>query len=174
MSKTRTSEAEVTSALTVVGSEEGILPPQTQISDLIKSGFSEERVLKIGDPQAGGVLAYTGELIGPGADVELNDAASKGGEDDKPKTMPTWQFHPLNLPAGDVVFAITHILICPHQLDAVCKRGMSLKQTYPDKRIQIAVMWEGKKTNRLGQPLNVYRSAARILNPDGTVFNPAK
>jgi len=152
-------------------SGDGVLSPTTRMEDLIASGFSEERTIKLGDPKDGtAVLVYAGELIGPGADIELNAAAS-GSED---QTMPTWCFHPLNIKTMQPVYAVTHSLICPTSLDAICKKLAALKQVHPDKRIQATFMWDGMGKNRVGQPLNRYRSAHRIVLQDGSPFVQGK
>lgn len=156
--------------LTVSG--EGVITDASSLAGFIKeSGFSEERTMKVGDPSKGdAVLAYMGELIGPGPDIELNEALSKDREDNA--TIPTWLFHPIDhtkkeLPA---ITAITHKVICPHQMDDICKGLQALKQAHPEKRVQASFMWEGKTENRLGQPLNKYRSIHRIVNKDGSVY----
>ena len=161
---------ETDTGLTTAG--EGVLSPNAKIADFISAGFSEERTMKIGDPSKGdAVVAYAGEFIGPGADVQLNEAATRERSEGQ-KTIPTWCFHPLDINTLKPIYSVTHTIICPHDLNAKCMSLAALKQAHPNKRIQASFMWDGKIENRLGQPLNKYLSAHRLVNEDGTAFNP--
>lgn len=179
--RTQTAETEATGETTeetggdetgrgeLVTTGDGVLTAGTTMADIVALGFSESATIKISDPQDGGVLAYAGELIGPGPDIELNDKAS--GQEGA--TIPTWLFHPLNIkdPRNPkVVRNITHKVICPAALDGICKGLQSIAQANPTKRVQASMMWDGKGKNRLGQPLNKFRSAHRMVNEDGSVY----
>jgi len=147
---------------------DGVLTNET-MSDFIKLGFSEEMTIKIGDPEKGdAVRAYAGELVGPGPDVELNEALSKDREGSG--TIPTWLFHPIDIKTLKPVHAVTHKVICPHHLNDICMGLQALKQAHEGKRVQASFMWVAKIENRIGQPLNKYRSAHRLVNEDGTPF----
>jgi hypothetical protein len=153
----------------LVTTGDGVLSPSAKMADFINLGFSETATLKIGDPANGdAVLAYAGEFIGPGPDIELNEALSK---DNETKTIPTWLFHPLDvsdLKNIKTIRAITHKLICPTNLDGICKELAAVQQANPGKRVQASIMWTGVGKNRIGQPLNKYRSSKRVVNPDGS------
>lgn len=157
---------ESVSGLTISG--EGVLSPdQANLANFINAGFSEERVIKIGDPSKGdAVMAYTGELIGPGPDITLNDIAAKDRDQDQ-KTIPTWCFHPIDARTLKPIYSVTHTIISPHDLNAKCMRLQALKMAHPECRVQAAIIWEGKFENRLGQPLHKYRSAHRLVDKDG-------
>lgn len=159
---------ETETGLTTAG--EGVLDPTTNMGDFIKLGFSEERTIKIGDPTKGdAVLAYAGELVGPGPDIGLN-AAIAGDREDGKGTIPTWLFHPIDVKTLKPIHAITHKVIAPHQLNDICMGLQALKQNHAGKRVQASFMWVGKIENRVGQPLNKFRSAHRLVNEDGTPF----
>lgn len=153
----------------------GVLTP-TEAASFLDLGFSETATLKIADPSNGdAVLAYAGEFIGPGPDIELNETASKPDEDGHRKTIATWLFHPLDVRDRNnikTVRAITHKLISPTNLDAICKELAAVKMANPNMRVQASIMWAGMGKNRLGQPLNKYRSQYRVVDAEGKPVNP--
>lgn len=143
-------------------SSDGVLAPSAQVADFLIQGFSEERVIKIGNPEKQGVIAYIGQLIGPGPDIELNKLASAKRDDELPQAIPTWAFNPIDPKTLQPIEQITHVVLCPNQLDAACKRLMALKQTRGGEIIAF-IKWDGMGQNRLGQPLNKYRVAHKSI-----------
>lgn len=125
------------------------------IEALKAAGFIEAVNLKIGDPKKGNIPLYLGELIGPGADIELKD---DGG------TMPTWQCHPVILKDGALVVDTTqiHNVIASSQLDAGFKQAAQLAAT-TGKKVQVGCEWITKGENRDGQPLNIFRICSRTV-----------
>lgn len=156
---------EETGLVSTSGAGDGILSPSDLSTLLNQTGFCQNRTIKIGDPEKEGIIAYSGEVIGPGPDIELNSAMSKG--DEEKKYLPTWQCHPFSLKTMDVVRNVIDIVICTRGLDDIFKRAAALKQSTPDSRVQVAIQWTGKGENRLGQPLNHYRHAVRLTDKDG-------
>lgn len=125
------------------------------IDALKAAGFIESVNLKIGDPAKGNIALYLGELIGPGADIELKD--EKG-------SMPTWQCHPVILQDGKLVvdYNQIHNVIASAQLDAGFKQAAQLAAT-TNKKVQIGAEWVAKGENREGQPLNVFRICSKTV-----------
>lgn len=120
-----------------------------------QEGFIEDATIKVGDPnKEGNVGLYAGELIGPGADIELSDGQG---------TMPTWMFHPLvRAENGAIVPSrnVIHSVISSAQLDAGCKRAAALSAARGCK-IWVAAAFSHRGENRNGQPLNHFRIAIR-------------
>lgn len=133
------------------------------IGDFIaRGGFSEERVIKMGgDPSKGQIPVYLGQFIGAGPDIELSEDRKK--DDDAPKFLPTWMFHPVNPDTREAIVNVTHSLISPHQLDVGCKKLAALQQRHPNARIVALIQFAGKSETRTGNPLNNFRIAHSII-----------
>lgn len=127
------------------------------IDALRAAGFIEAVTLKVGDPSKGNIPVYLGELIGPGADIELKD--SKDGA-----SMPTWQCHPVILIDGKLTVDTKqiHNVIASAQLDAGFKQAAQLAVT-SGKKVQVGCEWVAKGENRDGQPLNIFRICSRTV-----------
>lgn len=122
------------------------------IDDFLSSGFIEESVIKVGNPDSkeGVYESYVGQLIGPGADIELADGVSH---------MPTWLFNPvMKLANGayEVATQVVNSIIASSQLDAAYKRAMALKLA-TGKDIWVGAQFIEKGVNSKGQPLNKFR-----------------
>lgn len=133
------------------------------LSGLAQAGFTEEVVVKVGDPEKEGVIEYhVGELIGPGSDIELS-TTDKDGEHD---TMPTWQLHPLVKSADgklSVDKTVIHNVIASSQLDSAYKRAMATKQT-TGKNVWVGAQFIEQAKNRAGQPLNKFRISYKLVD----------
>lgn len=151
-------------ALATLGDQ--ALAADTLAKAVKSAGFVEDTVIKVGNPDTGGVPYYAGMLIGPGPDIELSDGEG---------TMPTWLFHPLDVDKTTgtirgVNKGAVHTVICSANLDAACKRAQALKQASADgsgktKDVSMAIAFQGVGKNRKGLPLNMFK----VFNHVGSV-----
>ena len=157
MAKTESSKAlavKTDADILASGSDEGVLASENAAADFFKLGFSEEKTIKIGDPELGAVQKYIGQLVGPGVDIELSEMDSETGE---VKVVPTWIFHPLNTATMEVNESITHRVISPFQLNAAFTR-MHAHATATGKRCIGGACFVGKVGIQGGKRmLNNYR-----------------
>jgi hypothetical protein len=164
-----------TQALTLT--DAGAIMPAT-FDDLINDGFSAVKTIKIGDPKLGGVMAYAGQLIAPGAPVTSSLPDGKGGVIEG--ELPTWVCHPAVLTKGEggkVIFtpqpAITHLVITPHQLNGFC--ASLYKRIIDDKTGVVlaiglfATRWDGKESIKGGaRSLNVFSWREKLEKLENT------
>jgi hypothetical protein len=135
----------------------GAIVPQgiDQFASFAAEGFVEDATIKLGDPDKGNIGLYAGELLGPGADIELDEGGS----------MPTWLFHPLTRDAkGEIVPQenVIHNVISSAQVDQACKNAMARKQV-KNCRIWVAVSFSHRGENRRGLPMNHFKFAAKEI-----------
>lgn len=150
----------------MTGSDEGVLASANAAEDFFKLGFSEEKTIKIGDPENGSVEKYIGELVGPGVDIELSETDSETGE---LKSVPTWIFHPLHTATMQVNTSITHRVIAPFQLNAAFTRMHAHAQA-TGKRCIGGAWFTGKVVIQGGKrQLNNYRIFDKYVGADESI-----
>lgn len=153
------------SGLTKSASPEGIFTQFTP-DEFFVLGFSEQKILKIGDPANGGVPGYIGQLIGQGPDIAVNavDTGEVG-------SMPTFEFFPVDTSTLKVNEMITHRVVCGHQLNEAFTR--ILARSVAEGKCAIAgAFFTGKTTIQGGKKsLNTFRIFERYL-PLGESLKP--
>lgn len=125
------------------------------VSNLFDQGFVETRVIKLGDPNAGGVGAYIGEIVSEGEPIETETPDGKSG------LLPTWFAHPWDVKTNTVIGEITHVLITPAQLHVTLKRLAKLAPQ--GSRTVVGVKWLGKVQTRKGRQLNDFQILHKFL-----------
>jgi hypothetical protein len=128
------------------------------IDALASGGFTEEVVIKVGDPTSkeGVIPMHVGQLIGPGADIELADEAGH---------MPTWQLHPIVTVDGKLApqANVIHTVIASSQLDAAYKRAQATMQS-TGKKVWVGAEFISQGKNAKGQPLNKFRVCYKLVD----------
>jgi len=126
------------------------------VSNLFDQGFVETRVVKLGDPNNGGVGAYIGQIVSEGEPIETETPDGKSG------LLPTWFAHPWDIKTNTVIEEVTHVLITPAQLHVTLKRLVRLA---PEKsNIVVGVKWLGKVQTRKGRQLNDFQILHKFLS----------
>ena len=137
--------------------------------DFFALGFSEQRIVKIGDPQNGGIGAYIGEILGPGPDIEV---ATPGGVEGEVGVMHTWLLRPLNVSTLQPNQQASDQVITPYSLNQAFERIFKYAQDQKKRAISGAV-WQGKTPIQGGRRMvNKYRVFERYVDP-GEALQPA-
>lgn len=132
--------------MTVKGS---YMPSELEEFILKDGGFAKVETVLIGDPADGKIPYYLGKLIGPGADIDIQN-------DGKVNKLPTWSFHPMvKTEDGKVGSAenITQVVPSPHILNAHLVRIYAEAEKH-EKAAIVAVFAKAKIKSRKGNPLN--------------------
>lgn len=128
--------------------------------DFFALGFSEQRMVKIGDPQNGGIGAYLGEILGPGPDIEV---ATPGGVEGEVGMMHTWLLRPLNVQTLQPNQQASDQVITPYSLNQAFERIYKQAQATNMRAISGAV-WQGKAPIQGGRRMvNKYRVFERYV-----------
>lgn len=130
------------SQMTVVGS---FMPDE--MAEMMSDGFSSIETIMIGDGP-GKVSMYLGELLGPGAEVEVT------APDETVNKLPTWSFHPVT--KRGTVTNVTHVIPAAHQLHGALARVWEQSATLNKKAI-VGIMTNGRIQTRKGRQLNTFR-----------------
>jgi hypothetical protein len=131
----------------------GTFLPSDFESFIAGEGFSSIETVMIGSPDDGKFPYYIGRLIGPGADIEMDNA------DGKTSKLPTWSFHPaIKLDNGKIGFAdnVTHVLPAPYMIHAACVRIFE-QANRSESHATVGLIFEGQQKTRKNRPLNRYR-----------------
>lgn len=124
-------------------------------------GFSEQRIVKIGDPANGGIGAYIGELMGPGPDVQV---AVPGAAEGEVGFMKSWLVRPLNVKTLQPNAQISDQVICPYSLNQAFERIFQTAERI-GKRAVAGAAWDGKVSIQAGRRMvNKYRIFERYLD----------
>lgn len=128
----------------------GAFMPADFESFIAGGGFASIQTVMLGDPQDGKFPFYIGRLIGPGADISINDGETK---------QPTWSFNPAVRTAdGRIGYAenITHIIPASYMVHAACSRIFDKSQRDKVNAI-VGMKYDGQGRTKKGRALNQYQ-----------------
>lgn len=129
---------------------------------LVGEGFASIETVLLGSKDDGKQEMYVGELIGPGAPIEM-EPDSKTGE---VRTMPTWAFHPMakdNNGGIGVVRNVTHVVPASYVIHAALQRVHTEVLNKQGQVAQVALMYQGQGKTRRGYRLNNFRVFERYV-----------
>jgi len=130
-------------------------------------GFSEEKTIKIGDPENGGVQAYIGLLVGPAPDIQVQQPGQPPG------VMKCWAMHPLNMTTLEPNRQTVHRVICAYSLNESFTR-MYMHASEKGLTVIAGAQWLGKRSIQAGRKqMNEYQIFERYLGY-GEVLAPVK
>lgn len=148
--------------------ETAVVKPDVEILTVdrfVEAGFAVYETIKMGDPAVpGNVPVYAGQLIGPGAAVEVSALDGKTDENGEVKTstLPTWMFYPLSPDTLSPIDKVIHTIICPHELDKACASAYATSQS-KGKPVQMLIRWTGLSRLPSGRQINRYKFAMKIV-----------
>ena len=130
---------------------------------LVGDGFASIETVLLGSKDDGKQEMYVGELIGPGAPIEMEPDGKTG----EVRTMPTWAFHPMAKTSDGgigVVRNVTHVIPASYVVHAAVTRINTEMQSKPGKAAQVAIMFQGQGKTRRGFRLNNFRVFERYVS----------
>jgi hypothetical protein len=155
MARNKSTEGSEETALAVNASAGLMDTSMDEFAGFVGDGFASIDSVLLGDPEDGKQTKYMGELIGPGADIEM-EADQKTGE---VRSMRSWAFHPMSKTENGsvgVVRNVTHIIPSSYQIHAACSRIFETCQREKKTAI-VALIYAGQTKTRKGYRLNQYR-----------------
>lgn len=116
---------------------------ESVIAKLAEQGFQANVTVKIGDPDEGGVVAYFGQLIGPGPIMEADSMDKAKAAAGIKSLIPTWLAHPLDSSTMTPDTGTVARIIAPAKLHTILSTLWEQTKTHPDSVGQFMVRWGG-------------------------------
>ena len=130
-----------------------------EMSEFLADGFAESKVIKVGIKE-GQYPTYVGMLVGPGQPIAVGEPDPKTGE---VAMVPTWVFKPVSDKAANIRDNVTHVMMCPHQLNQEMARIYDTAKR-DSKKAFVGILYNGQIDTSRGRRVNDYRIAEKYVD----------